>query len=89
MLSVLLLYTYMVIACLPDMKAQIQGVWLDTLSHGDHDMAYFFTNRPMKPTNGGRVDFHNRWTRRSGKLDFCLFDYDKDSILFNYRAAQT
>lgn len=73
----------------PELTAQIQGVWLDTVTHGDHDMGYFFTNRPLKASEDGAVDFQNRWTRRTGKLDFCLFDYDRDSILLKYRASLT
>lgn len=68
---------------------QIEGHWLDTISQGDHDMGYFFTNRPLKSRDDGSVDFRNRWTRATGNLHFCLFDYDNDSILYKYMAATT
>jgi hypothetical protein len=88
-MRILILCISMILAGMPDLAAQIQGVWVDTISHGDHDMGYFFTNRPLKAADNGAVDYQNRWTRRSGKLDFCLYDYDKDSILFKYRATHT
>ncbi|MCD4709331.1 MAG: hypothetical protein K8R52_00665 [Bacteroidales bacterium] len=50
-------------------------------------MGYFFTNRPLIISDEGVVDFRNRWTRQTGNLHFCLYDYDSDSILLKYRAA--
>lgn len=89
MMRGMILILSLILTWIPALTAQIQGVWLDTVSHGDHNMGYFFTNRPLKPTDDGRVDFHNRWTRQTGKLDFCLFDYERDSILHKYRASRT
>ncbi|MCD4711224.1 MAG: alpha/beta hydrolase [Bacteroidales bacterium] len=70
-------------------EAQIDGQWLDSTVHGKHDMGYFFTNRPLINSDEGVVDFRNRWTRQTGNLHFCLYDYDSDSILLKYRAAKT
>lgn len=70
-------------------EAQIDGRWLDTTTHGDHDMGYFFTNRPLKSTDDGAVDFQNRWTRQTGNLHFCLYNYDNDSVLYKYIASLT
>lgn len=70
-------------------EAQIDGQWLDSTIHGNHDMGYFFTNRPLKNTDGGVVAFRNRWTRQTRNLHFCLYDYDSDSILLKYRATKT
>lgn len=70
-------------------EAQIDGEWLDTTTHGNHDMGYFFTNRPLKNSDQGEVTFRNRWTRQTGNLHFCLIDYDQDSILLKYRATKT
>ena len=70
-------------------KAQIEGSWNDTTSHGDHDMGYFFTNRPLKKTEEGVVTIRNRWTRQTGDLHFCLINYDNDSIIYKYTASKT
>jgi hypothetical protein len=70
-------------------EAQIDGRWLDTTVHGDHDMGYFFTNRPLIQTSDGSVAFRNRWTRQTKNLHFCLYNYDNDSILYKYIATKT
>lgn len=77
------------LALLSQVNAQIETVWFDTTTHGDHDMGYFFTNRPLKETEDGVVAFRNRWTRQTKNLHCCLFDYESDSILLKYRATKT
>jgi hypothetical protein len=85
----LILVLSMLFSLAPGVLGQIDFDWLDTTSHGDHDMGYFFTNRPLKKAEEGVVAFRNRWTRQTGDLHFCLYDYDKDSILYKYRAFKT
>lgn len=70
-------------------EAQIDGHWLDTTAHGDHDMGYFFTNRPVVYSSDGSVSFRNRWTRQTKTLHFCLYNYNNDSILNKYIATKT
>lgn len=67
---------------------QIETHWLDTTTHGNHDMGYFFTNRPLTQTDDGAVDFRNRWTRQTQNLYFSLYNYDRDSILLKYAATK-
>ena len=52
-------------------------------------MAIFFSNRPLKKVDDGVVAFRNRWTRQTGNLYFCLYDFEKDSIMLKYQATKT
>ena len=70
-------------------QAQIETQWIDTTTYGDHDLGYFFTNRPLKKSDEGTILFRNRWTRRTNNLYFCMYDYQKDSILLKYQALKT
>lgn len=85
----LVLILFIPLMIIQEAEAQIEGIWLDNTTHGDHDMGYFFTNRPLKETKDSSTDFRNRWTLQTGELHFCLFDYDTDSILYKYRASLT
>lgn len=84
------LFIIFFIACFSEQAyAQIKVEAIDTTGHGDHDMGYFFTNRPLKKSDSEAVVFRNRWTRQTRNLRFCLYDYDSDSILLKYKATKT
>jgi len=70
-------------------KGQIETHWIDSTSHKERTLGFFFTNRPIKKTNDGSADFRNRWTRQTGSLYFSLYDFKKDSILLKYQAVKT
>lgn len=70
-------------------EAQLETRWIDTTTYGNHDYGYFFSNRPLKKSEDGVVAFRNRWTRQTGNLYFCLYDFEKDSIMLKYQATKT
>lgn len=70
-------------------KAQIEAHWIDTTTHAERNLGYFFTNRPVKKTNDGSLAFRNRWTRQTRNLYFSLYDFEKDSIMLKYQASKT
>ncbi|MEN8201687.1 MAG: alpha/beta hydrolase [Bacteroidota bacterium] len=70
-------------------SAQVETRWIDSSNYGDHDMGYFFTNRPLKNTSDSVVTFRNRWTRQTRNLYFCLYDYEEESIIIKYQANKT
>ena len=69
--------------------SQIETRWIDTTTYGNHKYGYFFSNRPLKKSEEGVVTFRNRWTRQTGNLYFCMYDYEKDSIWLKYQATKT
>jgi len=69
--------------------AQIDTHWIDTTSHEERTLGFFFTNRPIKKTDDGSNAFRNRWVRQTGNLYFSLYDFEKDSIVLKYRATKT
>lgn len=69
--------------------AQIDTHWLDTTTHAERDLGYFFTNRPLKKAKDSGTAFRNRWVRQTGNLYFCLYDFHRDSIMLKYRATKT
>ncbi|RLE00903.1 MAG: hypothetical protein DRJ13_07765 [Bacteroidetes bacterium] len=71
------------------LQAQIETHWIDTTTHKERMLGFFFTNRPIKETNDGTVTFRNRWTRQTGNLYFSLYNFESDSILLKYRAFKT
>ncbi len=84
------LFIIFFMACLSGQAfAQIKVEVIDTTRHGVHDMGYFFTNRPLKKSDSEEVDFRNRWTRQTGNLRFCLYDYDNDFFHLKYQATKT
>ena len=84
------LFIIFFMACLSGQAfAQIKVEVIDTTNHGVHDMGYFFTNRPLKKSDSEEVDFRNRWTRQTGNLRFCLYDYDNDFFHLKYQATKT
>jgi hypothetical protein len=70
-------------------KAQLETRWIDSTTYGNHSYGYFFSNRPLKKSEEGVVTLRNRWTRQTGNLYFCLYDYEKDSIMLKYQATKT
>lgn len=70
-------------------NAQIETRWIDTTTYGDHDYGYFFSNRPLKTTKDGVVTMRNRWTRQTGNIYYCMYDFDKDSVMLKYQATKT
>lgn len=84
------LFIIFFMACLSGQAfAQIKVEVIDTTNHGVYDMGYFFTNRPLKKSDSEEVDFRNRWTRQTGNLRFCLYDYDNDFFHLKYQATKT
>ena len=69
--------------------AQILTQWLDTTNSGNKNVGYFFSNRPLKKSENGVTAFRNRWTRQTGNLYFCSYDYDSESIQLKYQAVKT
>jgi len=69
--------------------AQILTQWLDTTSNQDQNFGYFFSNRPLKKSEEGVTAFRNRWTRQTGNLYFCTYDYGSESIQLKYQASKT
>jgi hypothetical protein len=69
--------------------AQIETHWIDTTTHKERTLGFFFTNRPIKKTDDGSAAFRNRWTRQTGNLYFSLYDFESDSIMIKYRATKT
>jgi len=72
-----------------DGVAQLETRWIDTTTQENHEYGYFFSNRPLKKSEEGVVAFRNRWTRQTGNLYFCLYDYEKDSIMLKYQVTKT
>lgn len=70
-------------------NAQIDTHWFDTTMRAERTLGLFFTNRPQKETNDGSTAFRNRWVRQTKNLYFCLYDFQKDSIILKYRATKT
>ena len=57
-----------------DVKAQIQTYWIDTTSHPQANLSYFFTNRPVKlNSKAGTLEFKNKSTKQTDNLFFCLY----------------
>ncbi len=69
--------------------AQIDTQWLDTTTHKERTLGFFFTNRPLKRTDDGTTAFRNRWTRQTGNLYFSLYNFESDSIIIKYSATKT
>ncbi|RLD55531.1 MAG: hypothetical protein DRI97_09285 [Bacteroidetes bacterium] len=84
------LYTIFFLCLISEsLQAQIETHWIDTTTHKERMLGFFFTNRPIKETNDGTVTFRNRWTRQTGNLYFSLYNFESDSILLKYRAFKT
>jgi hypothetical protein len=80
----------LLLALIPlDGIAQIDTHWIDTTTHAERTLGFFFTNRPQKKSNDGSAAFRNRWVRQTKNLYFCLYDFQKDSIMLKYRATKT
>ncbi len=71
------------------LQAQIETHWIDTTSHKERTLGFFFTNRPLKKTDDGSAAFRNRWTRQTGNLYFSLYNFESDSIMLKYRTSKT
>ena len=69
--------------------AQILTRWLDSTGNGNQNVGYFFSNRPLKKSEEGVTAFRNRWTRQTGNLYFCTYDYETGSIQLKYQAGKT
>jgi len=77
-----------VVLCLP-LQGQIETNWIDTTTHSERDLGFFFTNRPMKTKSDGSITFRNRWTRQTKNLYFSMYDFQKDSVMLKYQATKT
>ncbi len=70
------------------LTAQVRVQWIDTTCYSEPGKALFFTNRKPKKSRDGSVAFRNSWTRQTGCLWFCKFDYVNDSILPCFSATK-
>ncbi len=85
-----LLITFGLLLLLPQKGiTQLETRWIDSAAYENRDMGYFFTNRPLKNTEEGAIAFRNRWTRQTKNLYFCMYDFERDSIVLKYQATKT
>lgn len=84
----LLTFLFLALATIPA-KAQIETHWIDTSTHAERTLGYFFTNRPVKKNSTESLTFRNRWTRQTGNLYFSVYNFEKDSIMLKYQASKT
>ena len=68
--------------------SQIQTEKYDTTVTLNREEAIFFTNRPVVIKKDSTITFKNKSTKRTNTLYFCLFNYDNDSIIVQYKAAK-
>ena len=85
-MRLLTLALYILLAIPEKGEAQILTQWIDTTHSGDQNVGYFFSNRPLKKSEEGVTAFRNRWTRQTGNLYFCSYDYETESIHLKYQA---
>jgi hypothetical protein len=71
------------------LMAQVETHWIDTTTHKERTLGFFFTNRPLKETEDGSTVFRNRWTRQTGALHFSVYNFETDSIMVKYKATKT
>jgi len=67
--------------------SQIQTQIYDSSAYIRSEYAFFFTNRPIKTNKDSTLSFKNKSKKQTNTLYFCLFNYEKDSIEFRYKAA--
>ena len=85
----LLLSLFFILVVSEPAQAQLRAQWIDTTTHKERTLGFFFTNRPLKHTKDGSISFRNRWTRQTGNLYFSLFNFETDSILLKYQVSKT